>query len=79
MVLDLMLIPVLVAVRKYLTNELKAGFASQTDGAVDFGKNTVPGAWGSGSHSVPNWKTGGNLVFSSLFLFVKDNKSTHLV
>lgn len=44
MVLDLMLITVLVAVRKHLTNELKAGFASQTDGAADFGKNTVPGA-----------------------------------
>lgn len=79
MVLDLILITVLVAMRKYLTNELKASFTLQTEGAVDFDKNTVPGAWGSGSHSVPNWKTGGNLVFSSLFLFVKDSKSTHLV
>lgn len=54
MVLDLILITVLVAMRKYPTNELKASFASQTEGAVDFGKNTVPGALGSGSHSVSN-------------------------
>lgn len=44
MVLDLILITVLVAMRKYLTNELKASFTLQTEGAVDFDKNTVPGA-----------------------------------
>lgn len=36
---DLILITVLVAMTKYPTNELKAGFASETEGAADFGKN----------------------------------------
>lgn len=77
--LVLLLITVVVPMTKYLTNDLKATFGSQTEGAVDFGKNTVAGAWGSGLHSVPNWKTEGDLVFSSLFLIVKDDTSTHLV
>lgn len=36
--LDLILITVLVAMTKYPTNQLKASFASETEGAADFGK-----------------------------------------